>query len=201
MRLAILMTWAMFGLAGAVDSQEPPPLLLPAPRPMPEAAKAPAKTEKTTPVTQQTRDPASVDKASPAPQQTKEKMVPTPPQPKEAGKTDKTAPEGKESGKTEEGEKTTPESKESEKSEEAAAKPEQGNEPLTPPYAPFMDPRAFSWVQHRLPPPDKPCVEAAHQMRMCLGDHRCPREKICDYLFHWPCPSQLLFGKRCPSYP
>jgi hypothetical protein len=203
MRLAILMTWATFGFAAAVDSQEPPPLLLPAPRPMAETAKEPAKTEKTAPEAPQTKDPASVDKVTPA-AQTKDKTVPAPPQPKETGKTGKTAPapkEAKDSEKKEGAEPATPEGKESEKTEEAATKTEQANEPLTPPNAPFMDPRAFSWVQHRLPPPDKPCVEIACQMRMCLGDHRCLREKICDYLFHWPCPSQLLFGKRCPSYP
>lgn len=188
MRLALLMMWALFGFAGAVDGQEPPPLLLPAPRPATEAAQETAKTEKAAAAPQQTKEAEKTEKA-------------VPPQPKDATKTDKKAPappQPKEPGKAEEAEKA--ETKEPEKAEEAAA-PKQGSEPLTPPYPAFMDPRAFSWVQHRLPPPEKPCVELACQLRMCLGDHRCLREKICDYLFHWPCPSQLLFGIFCPRNP
>jgi hypothetical protein len=192
MRLAMLMTWAMFGFAGALYGQEPPPLLLPAPRPMPETAKGPAQTEKTVAAPQQTKEPGKTEKAVPAPPQPKDgakadKKVPEPPQPKEPGKADnaEAPPEGKEAAKT----------------EEAAPRPQQGPEPLMPPNPAFVDPRGLTWTQHRLPPPDKPCLEIACQMRMCLGDHRCLRERICDCLFHWPCPSQLCLGKCCPNNP
>jgi hypothetical protein len=85
--------------------------------------------------------------------------------------------------------------------EGTATVPQPAVEPLMPPNPAFMDPRAYSWTQHRLPPPDKPCVELACQLGMCLGDHRCCRERICDYLLHWPCPSLLIIGKCCPPRP
>jgi hypothetical protein len=190
MRLAMLVTWAVLGLAAVGYGQEPPPLLLPAPRPTPEPAKETVKTEKAVAAPQQGKEPGKTDKS-----------VPAPPLPKDATKTDKKAaapPESKEPGKAESAE---PESKEAAKTDETAAAPRQGPEPLLPANPSFVDPRARTWTQHRLPPPDKPCLEVACQMRMCLGDHRCLRERICDYLFHWPCPSQLLFGKFCPNGP
>jgi len=92
--------------------------------------------------------------------------------------------------------------KDAEKSpEEAAPKVKETDDLLTPAYSSFMDPRTFAWTQHRLPPADKPCVEMACQLHMCLKDHRCMREKLIDWVLHWPCPGRLIFGKCCPEEP
>jgi hypothetical protein len=66
------------------------------------------------------------------------------------------------------------------------------NEPLTPAYPAFGDPRAYTWMQHRLPPADQPCVEMACQLHMCLRDHRCIRERVIDCVLHCPCPGKLI---------
>ena len=158
MRLAIVMTWAMFGFTGAVRAAEPPEQALPVPQPlMIEAPPPPPKVE-------QAPEPMKVEKA------------------KEAAKKEP--------------------AKEPAKTETAEAVPTQGVEPLLPPNPAFVDPRAFAWTQHRLPPPDKPCLEMACQLQMCLGDHRCHRERICDLIFNRPCcPGPGLCGKRCPTIP
>jgi hypothetical protein len=97
--------------------------------------------------------------------------------------------------------KTEP-AKEPAKTEPPAPVPTQAAEPLLPPSPAFMDPRAFAWTQHRLPPPDKPCLEMAVQLRMCLGDHRCWRERICDLLFTKSCcPGPGPCGHHCPTNP
>jgi hypothetical protein len=175
MHLAILMTWATFGLTGAVDPVEPPDQSLPAPQPLLiEAPQAPMKTEQPPP--------------PPLP-----KIEQAPPSKVEPSKEPAKAEPSKEPAKAEQ-------PKEAAKTEPAA--PTQAAEPLLPPYPAFMDPRAFAWAQHRLPPPDQPCLEIACQLKMCLGDHRCHRERICDLLFNRPCcPGPGLCGKRCPTVP
>ena len=195
MRFAILMTWATFGLSGAADSSEPPNLLLPAPRALAQAPKEPA----------QAPEPPNLLIPEPRPmaQVPKEPAkTPAPPEPgkteKEPAKTEKEpAKSPKELPKTEK--EASKKEKEAPKTEEAAPTRTHVIEPLLPAYPAFMDPRAYVWTQHRLPPPDQPCVEMACQLRLCLGDHRCPRNRIADYLLRWPCPSLLLFGKCCPD--
>jgi len=190
------MAWATLGFSGVAAAQEPPLPVLPQPRPMPEAPKDAPKTPEVTPLPMKEkkdqpdqprplpmpdvpRDAAKTPEVAPLP--TKEKKdQPVLPQPRPLAET------AKDAAKTDEG---------------APTRVPETNDQIAPAYPGFVDPRAYVWTQHRLAPADQPCVEMACQLRVCIRDHRCLRERMVDWVLHWPCPGRLIFGKCCPDSP
>jgi hypothetical protein len=79
--------------------------------------------------------------------------------------------------------------------------PASGTAPLAPVTPAFVDPRTYAWQQRRIPPPDMPGVDAACELGLVLADGRCFRERVIDYVLHWPCPGRCAQRKCAVAMP